>query len=113
LDAEEWREVVSGAHRRVSAAVARYEGTVAQLLGDGVLAFFGAPIAHEDDPARAVRMAMYRQADRRLVAEHVLVVPAIMGGFPELRQPWVRGAEPNKIGHLSLKDILVEKQVGA
>src|SRR5512139_509101 len=58
LDPEEWREVVSGAHRCVSDAVTRYEGTVAQLLGDGVLAFFGAPIAHEDDPARAVRAAL-------------------------------------------------------
>jgi len=62
LDPEEWREIVSGAHRRVSEAVVRYEGTVAQLLGDGVLAFFGAPAAHEDDPARAVRAALDIQA---------------------------------------------------
>jgi ribosomal protein L40E len=58
LDPEEWKEIVSGAHQRVSAAVYRYEGTIAQLLGDGVLAFFGAPITHEDDPARAVRAAL-------------------------------------------------------
>jgi len=58
LDPEEWGEVVSGAHRRVSEAVYRYEGTIAQLLGDGVLAFFGAPITHEDDPARAVNAAL-------------------------------------------------------
>src|SRR5512139_3481369 len=62
LDPEEWREVVSGAHRRVSEAVSRYEGTIAQLLGDGVLAFFGAPAAHEDDPPRAVRAALDIQA---------------------------------------------------
>jgi len=62
LDPEEWREVVSGAHRRVSEAVVRYEGTVAQLLGDGVLALFGAPVAHEDDPVRAVRAALDIQA---------------------------------------------------
>jgi ABC-type oligopeptide transport system substrate-binding subunit/class 3 adenylate cyclase len=62
LDPEEWREVVSGAHRRVSEAVTRYEGTIAQLLGDGVLAFFGAPVAHEDDPTRAVRAALDIQA---------------------------------------------------
>jgi hypothetical protein len=42
----------------VSAAVYRYEGTIAQLLGDGVLAFFGAPIAHEDDAERAIRAAL-------------------------------------------------------
>ncbi len=58
LDPEEWKEIVNGAHQRVSEAVTRYEGTVAQLLGDGVLAFFGAPHAHEDDPVRAVKAGL-------------------------------------------------------
>lgn len=58
LDPEEWKEVVQGAHRLVSEAVYRYEGIIAQLLGDGVLSFFGAPITHEDDPQRAVRAAL-------------------------------------------------------
>jgi class 3 adenylate cyclase/tetratricopeptide (TPR) repeat protein/ribosomal protein L40E len=58
LDPEEWKEVVQGAHQRVSEAIHRYEGTIAQLLGDGVLAFFGAPLTHEDDPERAVRAAL-------------------------------------------------------
>ena len=58
LDPEVWKEIVSGAHRRVGEAIYRYEGTIAQLLGDGVLAFYGAPITHEDDPIRAVRAAM-------------------------------------------------------
>ncbi len=58
LDPEEWKEIVSGAHLRVSEAIYRYEGTIAQLLGDGVLAFFGAPITHEDDPIRAVHAAL-------------------------------------------------------
>jgi ABC-type oligopeptide transport system substrate-binding subunit/class 3 adenylate cyclase len=58
LDPEEWKEIVAGAHQRVSQAVYRYEGTIAQLLGDGVLAFFGAPVTHEDDPLRAVRAAL-------------------------------------------------------
>jgi class 3 adenylate cyclase len=57
MDPEDWREIVTGAHQRVSEAVYRYEGTIAQLLGDGVLAFFGAPIAHEDDAERAIRAA--------------------------------------------------------
>jgi class 3 adenylate cyclase len=43
MDPEDWREIVSGAHQIVSKAVYHYEGTIAQLLGDGVLAFFGAP----------------------------------------------------------------------
>jgi class 3 adenylate cyclase/tetratricopeptide (TPR) repeat protein len=58
LDPEEWGEIVSGAHQIVSDAIYRYEGTIAQLLGDGVLAFFGAPITHEDDPERAVNAAL-------------------------------------------------------
>ena len=58
MDPEDWREIVTGAHQRVSDAVYRYEGTIAQLLGDGVLAFFGAPLAHEDDPERAVRAGL-------------------------------------------------------
>lgn len=58
LDPEEWKEVVQGAHKLVSDAVYRYEGTIAQLLGDGVLAFFGAPLTHEDDPERAARAAL-------------------------------------------------------
>lgn len=58
LDPEDWGEIVSGAHRRVTQAIYKYEGTIAQLLGDGVLAFFGAPITHEDDPVRAVSAAL-------------------------------------------------------
>lgn len=58
LDPEEWGEIVSSAHQLVSQAVYRYEGTIAQLLGDGVLAFFGAPITHEDDPVRAINAAL-------------------------------------------------------
>ena len=58
MDPEDWREIVGGAHQRVGQAVYRYEGTIAQLLGDGVLAFFGAPLAHEDDPERAIRAGL-------------------------------------------------------
>jgi ABC-type oligopeptide transport system substrate-binding subunit/class 3 adenylate cyclase len=43
---------------RIIAAISRYEGTVAQVMGDGLLAFFGAPLAHEDDPERAVRASL-------------------------------------------------------
>lgn len=63
LDPEEWREIVGGAHRIVSQAVHSYEGTIAQLLGDGVLAFFGAPITHEDDPLRAALASLELQAE--------------------------------------------------
>ena len=65
LDPEEWREILEGAHHCVSEAVYRYEGTIAQLLGDGVLAFFGAPITHEDDPIRAIHAALEMQEATR------------------------------------------------
>jgi class 3 adenylate cyclase/tetratricopeptide (TPR) repeat protein len=54
LDPEEWSEVINGAFEYMIAPVYRYEGIVARLMGDGILAFFGAPIAHEDDPVRAL-----------------------------------------------------------
>jgi class 3 adenylate cyclase/tetratricopeptide (TPR) repeat protein len=58
LDPEEWGEIVAGAHQRVSDEVYRRDGTIAQLLGDGALAFFGAPRTHEDDAVRAVSAAL-------------------------------------------------------
>ena len=62
-------------------------------------------------PDRAIRMALYRQADRRLVVEQALIVPLVYGGLKELRQPWVGGVRLNKMGYLSLKDVVVEKPV--
>jgi class 3 adenylate cyclase/tetratricopeptide (TPR) repeat protein len=58
LDPEEWAEIVNEAFEHLIAPVYRYEGTLARLQGDAILAFFGAPIAHEDDPVRAVHAAL-------------------------------------------------------
>ncbi len=58
LDPEEWAEVMNGAFERLIAPIYRYEGTLARLMGDAILAFFGAPIAHEDDAQRAVRAGL-------------------------------------------------------
>jgi len=58
FDPEEWAEIINGAFARMIEPIYRYEGTVARLMGDGLLAFFGAPIAHEDDPQRAVLAAL-------------------------------------------------------
>ena len=54
LDPEEWAEIMNGAFELLIAPVYRYEGTLARLMGDAIFAFFGAPIAHEDDPERAI-----------------------------------------------------------
>ena len=54
FDPEEWAEIMNEAFQLFNEPVYRYGGIVARLMGDGILAFFGAPRAHEDDPERAV-----------------------------------------------------------
>ena len=58
LDIEELKLIVGDAVARTVASVEAFGGTVKDLAGDGVLALFGAPVAHEDDPERAVRAAL-------------------------------------------------------
>ena len=58
LDPEDLRAVIGDYHAAVTAAVAAHDGYVAQLLGDGVLVYFGYPHANEDDAARAIHAAL-------------------------------------------------------
>jgi class 3 adenylate cyclase/tetratricopeptide (TPR) repeat protein len=58
LDPEELREVVQAYQEMAAAVVHRFEGTIARSLGDGLLIYFGLPIAHEDDAYRAVRTGL-------------------------------------------------------
>ena len=74
MDPEDWTSIINEAFELMSAAVFRYEGTIAQLQGDAMLAFFGAPVAHEDDPERAIRagldmVAATQEFARQLKAE--------------------------------------------
>src|SRR5688572_1465610 len=62
--------------RIMSEQVRRYDGTVAQLIGDELLALFGAPVAHEDDSERAVRAAL---AIQRALAQYAEEVEAAYG----------------------------------
>ncbi len=62
LDPEQVAEIMNGAFAFLNASVKKYDGTVARLLGDAILAFFGAPVAHEDDAERAVRAGLDIQA---------------------------------------------------
>lgn len=57
LDPEAWAELVDGAFRALRGPIDHYEGTVARVMGDAILAYFGAPVAHEDDPRRAILAA--------------------------------------------------------
>jgi class 3 adenylate cyclase len=58
LDPEDMRHVIRGYQDACSGVVARYDGFVAKFMGDGVLAYFGFPRAHEDDAERAVRAGL-------------------------------------------------------
>jgi class 3 adenylate cyclase len=58
LDPEDVHDLMDGAFGLMLGEVHRYEGSVNQFLGDGLMALFGAPIAHEDHPARAVHAAL-------------------------------------------------------
>src|SRR3984957_19204690 len=58
LDPEDMREVIRAYQDACSGAVARYDGFVAKFMGDGVLAYFGFPRAHEEDAERAVRAGL-------------------------------------------------------
>jgi len=58
LDAEELADVIQAHRGRCTEAIASQGGTVAQYVGDGVLAYFGYPQAHEDDAERAIRAAL-------------------------------------------------------
>jgi class 3 adenylate cyclase len=58
LDPEDVMEVMDGAFDVLIEPITRYEGTLARLEGDAILAFFGAPIAHEDDAERACRAGL-------------------------------------------------------
>ncbi|MEY4582354.1 MAG: hypothetical protein RL701_7057, partial [Pseudomonadota bacterium] len=58
LDPEDLREIVTGYHARCAEVVSRFEGHIAQYLGDGVLVYFGFPRAHGDDASRAVRAGL-------------------------------------------------------
>lgn len=70
-DPEEVLEIMNGAFEVLIEPIYRYEGTLARLMGDAILAFFGAPIAHEDDPERAVLAALDIQRKMPDYAEHL------------------------------------------
>src|ERR687889_1358762 len=69
LDPEQVAEIMNGAFAFLNASVKKYDGTIARLLGDAILAFFGAPVAHEDDAERAVRAGLEIRAKAREYAQ--------------------------------------------
>ena len=122
LDPEDLREVLRGYQEAVAAIVGRYDGHIAQYLGDGVVAYFGWPRAHEDDAERAVRagLAVTEAVARRwtpagdqlaarvgiatgvvvvgdLMGEGVSNEEAVVGETPNLAARLQTLAEPGKV----------------
>ena len=76
LDPEELQMLVSGIFEDLAEEALRYDGTIEKFIGDAIFVIFGAPIAHEDDPQRALRCAIGMQ---KLFAEHAARVKAQLG----------------------------------
>jgi predicted ATPase/class 3 adenylate cyclase len=113
LDPEDMREVVRAYQNTVAGDLLRFDGHVAKFMGDGVLAYFGWPRAHEDDAERAVRAALAITAHvqelktpqaghmmaRIGIATGLVVVGELMGS-EEARERTVTGDAPNLAARL-------------
>ncbi|MEZ0171114.1 adenylate/guanylate cyclase domain-containing protein [Microvirga sp. TS319] len=112
-DPEELRDLIQGYQNTVAGEITRFEGHVAKLLGDGVLAYFGWPCAHEDEAERAVRaglrvteaVAGLRERGGAALAARVgiatgLVVVGELIGEGEARERAVIGETPNLAARL-------------
>jgi class 3 adenylate cyclase len=73
LDPEDWRATVAGYQRAASEAITRFGGAVVRYIGDGIMAFFGYPVAHDNDAERAARAGL-----------------AILDGVAKLNEPQSR-----------------------
>src|SRR5215469_14929605 len=71
LDPEEARAIVDPALAVMAEGVNRYGGSVAQSTGDGIFAMFGAPVAHEDDPQRAIYAGLRIQSEMRRYSDRI------------------------------------------
>ena len=112
LDPEEMREVLRDYQNAVAGEITRYEGHVAKFMGDGVLAYFGWPRAHEDEAERAVRAGLaVSAAVARLASSEVelacrvgiatgLVVVGDLVGEGAAQEEAVVGETPNLASRL-------------
>lgn len=79
LDPEDVLEIMNGAFEVLIPPIYRHEGTLARLMGDAILAFFGAPIAHEDDAERACRAGLEILEGARSYAAELLKNRSLAG----------------------------------
>ena len=112
LDPEDLRELLGLYHTTVSEEIARFEGFVAKFMGDGVLAYFGYPQAHEDDAEQAIRaglviaerigflkLASGKLAVRIGIATGIVIVGDLIGSG-EAQERGVVGETPNLAARL-------------
>jgi class 3 adenylate cyclase len=71
VDPEEWHKIMNRFFAVLSDGVHRFEGTINQYTGDGIMALFGAPIAHEDHAQRACHAALHLQQELRRYADEM------------------------------------------
>lgn len=103
LDPEDLRELMAAYQKVAGAVIERYAGHIAQYLGDGLMAYFGWPAAHEEDAERAVRASLELvEAVKGVQAQEPLRIrigiatgPVVVGEtglemLPYLRLPWAR-----------------------
>jgi class 3 adenylate cyclase len=100
-DPEEWRRIMERFFAILSEGVHRFEGTVDKFTGDGIMALFGAPIAHEDHARRACYAALYLQEELASYAAESGRCDAIIAAAPSLD---TRAA---RVPELSLRWIVV------
>jgi len=81
LDPEEVKEITSRIFDGVKAVVRKYEGFIEKFAGDGVLALFGVPKAHEDDPIRAIRATREIHEKQSLMVLPVFLAPYMTARF--------------------------------
>src|SRR5262249_42756919 len=70
-DPEQWHKILDRFFQILSDGVHRFEGTVNQYTGDGIMALFGAPIAHEDHAQRACYAALHLQQELQRYADEI------------------------------------------
>jgi len=121
LDPEEVRAILQPYHARLKTELERYGGTVEKFIGDAVMAVFGAPVAHEDDPERAVRAAVairdaLAEEGQREVRIGITTGEALvtLGAHPEAGEPIASGDVVNTAARLqagaSVNTILVDEK---
>ena len=71
VDPEIWTDIMNGVFEYMIRPIYKYEGLVPRLMGDAILAFFGAPITHEDDPQRAVLAGLEIQEGIKPYADEI------------------------------------------